>query len=160
MRGPKCKLTVSAEDQLALKRLSRSSNRQEADRARAILWSLEGQTGVMIGAAIGMHADGVRRLRHLFSLGGVDALRARPRTGRPATRGETVLACARVILCEPGQPRWTLPLLGAEIERRCGVRISMAWLSTLLRKASLGVVPEARAPGAKANKRPNTRVGG
>jgi transposase len=115
-------------------RLSRSSDRKEADRARAILWSLDGQTGEMIGQVIGMRADGVRHLRQLFGSGGVDALRARPRTGRPGTKGEAALACAKVILGEPEQTLWTLPRLKAEIERRCGVAISVSRLSIMLRK--------------------------
>jgi transposase len=66
----------------------------------------------------------------------VQALRARPRTGRPGTKGEAALACASGILCEPGETLWTLPRLKAEIKRRCGVSISMSRLSILLRKKS------------------------
>ena len=107
MRGGKCTLTASVEDRQALERLARSSDRREADRARSIVWSLEGQSGEMIGRRIGMRADGVRRLRHLFASGGVAALRARPRTGRPGAKGAAALSCATAILSEPGETVWT-----------------------------------------------------
>lgn len=134
MRGAKCALSATKEQREALEGLARSLDRREADRARSILWSVEGQTGEMIGRRIGMRADGVRRLRHLFAVGGVDALRARPRTGRPGAKGATALACATTILCEPGETIWTLPRLKAQIERRCGIALSLSWLSILLRK--------------------------
>lgn len=157
MGRPQCKLTASAEDRLALEQLSRSSDRREADRARAVLWSLDGKTGAQIGAVIGMRADGVRRLRHLFLSGGVAALRARPRTGRPGTRGEAALACARQILDEAGEVLWTLPRLQTEIERRCGIAISVARLSMLLRKkgALPGAGPGTPSRGGKTSRPSN-----
>ena len=134
MRGAKCALSATMEQREALEGLARSLDRREADRARTILWSVEGQTGEMIGRRIGMRADGVRRLRHLFVVGGVDALRARPRPGRPGAKGARALACATTILGEPGETIWTLPRLKAQIERSCGIAISLSRLSVLLRK--------------------------
>jgi transposase len=134
MRGAKCALSATAEQRDVLEGLARSLDRREADRARSILWSLDGETGETIGRRIGMRADGVRRLRHLFAAGGADALRARPRTGRPGAKGATALACAAAILAEPSERIWTLPRLKAEIERRCGVAISLSRLSIMLRK--------------------------
>jgi transposase len=155
-------LTASAADRAALERLARSSDRREADRARAILWSLDGQTGEMIGRTIGMRADGVRRLRQAFALGGVDALRARPRTGRPGAKGAAALSCARVILSEPGETLWTLPRLKAEIERRCGISISVSRLSIMLRQkgASPGADRGTRSRDARTRKPSNVRVFG
>ena len=104
---------MAHEQQEALEGLARSLDRREADRARTILWSVDGQTGEMIARRIGMRADGGRRLRHLFVVGGVEALRARPRTGRPGAKGVAALACASSILAEPGETIWTLPRLKA-----------------------------------------------
>lgn len=162
MRGGKCILTASAEDRAALERLARSSDRREADRARSILWSLDGQTGEMIGRVIGMRADGVRRLRQVFVSGGVDALRARQRTGRPGAKGAAALACAKAILSEPGETLWTLPRLKSEIERRCGITISVSRLSILLRKkgASPGVGPGTRSRGGRTAKPSSARASG
>lgn len=160
MRGGQCVLTASADDRAALEILSRSSDRLEADRARSILWSLDGQTGEMIGRLIGMRADGVRRLRHIFALGGVDALRARPRTGRPGTKGAAALDGAKVILSEPGEILWTLPRLKAEIERRCAITISVSRLSILLRKkgAFPGAARGTPSKGARTAKPSNARA--
>ena len=160
MRGGKCALRASAQDRLALEQLTGSSDRREADRARSVLWSLDGQTGEMIGRTIGMRADGVRRLRHLFALGGVAALRARPRTGRPGAKGAAALCCATAILSEPGERIWTLPRLKAEIERRCGISISLSRLSIMLRKkgGSPGAGPGTPSKGARTKKPSSARA--
>lgn len=162
MRGGKCALTASAEDRAALARLARSSDRREADRARSILWSLDGRTSEMIGRTIGMRADGVRRLRHVFASSGVDALRARPRTGRPGEKGAAALRCATAILSEPGETAWTLPRLKAAIERRCAIVISVSRLSILLRKkgASPGAGHGIRSRGARTSKPSRVRASG
>lgn len=161
MRGGKCALTASAADRSALEQLARSLDRREADRARSILWSLDGQTGEMIGRAIGMRADGVRRLRHLFASGGVEALRARPRTGRPGGRGAMALDCAAAILSQPGETLWTLPRLKAEIAR-CGIAISVSRLSILLRKkgGSPGVGRVTPSRAARTRKPSSARASG
>ena len=162
MRGGKCALTASVEERLALEGLTRSSDRREADRARSVLWSLEGQTGEMIGRRIGMRADGVRRVRHLFASGGVDALRARPRTGRPGAKGAAALVCATAILGESGETIWTLPRLQAEIARRCEVGISLSWLSILLRKKGglPGAGPGTPSRGGRTSKPSSARACG
>ena len=99
-----------------------------------MLWTLDGQDGPTIGRALGVRADRVRKWRGVFRAGGVEALRSRPRTGRPGGRGAAALACAREILSQPGRTVWTLPRLKAEIGRRVGLTISPARLSTLLRQ--------------------------
>jgi transposase len=145
MSGPFC-LTATAEERSALEALSRSSDRGEADRARALLLSLDGHTSAAIGATLRTRADSVRRWRSWFATGRVAALRSRPRSGRPPVRGTAALACAEAILADPGRTVWTLPRLKAEIARRTGVAISVSRLSVLLRKkgASPGAVPGTR----------------
>src|SRR5436309_1532838 len=56
-----------------LERLGRSAARREADRARAVLWSLEGETSPTIAARLGVRAEQVRRWRAAFRRGGVEA---------------------------------------------------------------------------------------
>jgi hypothetical protein len=84
--------------------------------------------------ALGGRADRVRKWRGLFRVGEVEALRSRPRTGRPGDRGAAALARARAILAQPGRTVWTLRRLQAEIMRRSAVGISPARLSVLLRQ--------------------------
>ena len=127
-------LVATAAQCAALGVLSRSMARGEADRARAILWTLTGQDGATIGRALGVRADRVRHWRGSFRAGGVDALRSRPHTGRPGDRGAAALACAQAILAEAGRTVWTLPRLKAEILRRSEVAISPSRLSILLRQ--------------------------
>ena len=129
-------LVASAEQQAALRELAGSAVRGEADRARAVLLTLVGWTAGQIGEAFGVGEDTVRRWRHWFAQGGVDALRATLAPGPAAERGERALACARELLAAPVQdrPNWALPRLRAEIEARTGVRVSQSHLSVLLRE--------------------------
>lgn len=128
---------VATPEQVAqLKELARSDRRDEADRARAILLSLEGWTSGRLAAVFGVSADSVRHWRVWFSTGGAEALRAHPPPGPSAAKGEWALAVAEEVLDAPvaDRPNWTLPRLQAEIERRTEVRISKSRLSVVLRK--------------------------
>ena len=113
-----------------MQELARSERRDEADRARAILLSLEGWTSQAIGAAFAVTAGSVRHWRNGYTTGGVAAL------GPSGERGLRALAIAATILSEPveNRPNWTLPRLRAEIARRGGPPISKSRLSVLLRQ--------------------------
>src|SRR3954468_17142318 len=99
-----------------LERLGRSAARREADRARAVLWSLEGETSATIAARLGVRAEQVRRWRPPVRSAGVAALRARPRPGRAPSKREAALAVARDLLAAPvaDRPVWTLARLAAQ----------------------------------------------
>src|SRR5215212_5612556 len=108
--GRRCVLAADGERHAELERLSRSAARREADRARAVLWSLDGETGAAIAARLGVRAEQVRRWRSAVRSGGVAALRARPRPGRAPRKREAALAVARDVLATPvaDRPVWTL----------------------------------------------------
>src|SRR5439155_3258598 len=84
----KSKLTADAAEQATLRALSKSEQRGEADRARAILLTLEGRKAEEIAAVLGVHVSTVRNWRGYFAHGGVAGLRrrrgrdSRPRSGR------------------------------------------------------------------------------
>jgi transposase len=131
------KLAITEEQERDLLALSRSSDRGEADRARAMLMSAAGSTGPQIGQVFGVRADQVRKWRSHFREGGVDALRARPRTGRPDTKAKAALAVVKEILSAENatlDATWTCPRLAKEVEARTGVSITAAHLSEVLRK--------------------------
>jgi transposase len=130
------RMTASGAQVAELRELSRSPRRDEADRARAILLSLEGWTSEAIGTAFGVTADSVRHWRNWYATGGVEALRAAVVPGPSGERGLQALSIAAAILAEPVQNRsnWTLPRLQAEIERRGGPPLSTSRLSLLLRE--------------------------
>lgn len=142
------RLSATPEQVVELKVLSRSEVRGEADRARAILLTLEGWTSVELSKAFGATADSVRHWRHWFATGGVEALRSTLAPGPSPQKGEKALAVARELLLEPveNRPHWTLPRLQAEIERRAGLSISKSRLSILLREkgGSVGADPGTR----------------
>src|SRR4051812_50073464 len=81
-------LAVGEAGRAALERLSRSAARREADRARAVLWSLGDETSTVIATRLGVRAEQVRRWRSPFRRGGGEGPRSRPRPGRtPRQRG-------------------------------------------------------------------------
>jgi transposase len=156
-------LAVGADGRAALERLGRSGVRGEADRARAVLWSLDGETSAAIAARLGVRAEQVRRWRAAFRAGGAAALRSRPRPGRPPRKREAALAVAREVLGGPitDQPVWTLARLAREIEARAGETISSGHLSVVLRKgATAGAAPGTRSRGARTGTRSSARASG
>ena len=63
------KIRADGDERAALRLLARSGHRAEADRARAILLTLEGREAAGIAAALGVHVSTVREWRGLFTEG-------------------------------------------------------------------------------------------
>ena len=118
---------ISAEQREELRALARSFDREEADRARAILLSLEGWTSERIAAAFGVRTDSVRSWWWIFGRKGVAGLRA---------KAQAALSVIEPVLAPDVAERanWTLPRLQDEIERRTGERIAKSRLSVVLKK--------------------------
>lgn len=128
---------LTLQERAALEALSRSRLRAEADRARAILLSAQGWSSPAIAEVVAVRADSIRRWRHQYRCGGIEALRAHRPPGRPAYLGARALEALKVILNAPKPaeaPPWTLPRLQTEVEWRTGVRLSQPYISRLLRK--------------------------
>src|SRR6476660_2303130 len=152
----KSMLTADAAEQAALRDLSKSEQRGEADRARAILLTLEGRRAGEIAAVLGVHSSTVSNRRGYFAHGGVAGLRRRPRPGQQAKIGPHAGAIAVAILTEDARhdSGWTLPRLCAEIARRGGPAISPRWLSHQLRQRGLPSGARAtRSKGARTQPR-------
>lgn len=129
-------LSASEAQSAALTALAGSRERGEADRARAVLLTLNGWTSGRIAEAFGVREDTVRLWRSDFMKGGVEALKASVAPGPAPVKSEAALRVALPLLAEPvaDRPNWTLPRLRGEIEAREGVRISRSQLSKALRK--------------------------
>src|ERR671916_907831 len=80
----KSMLTADAAEQAVLRALSKSEQRGEADRARAILLTLEGRDAGEIAAVLGVHVSTVRNWRGYFSPRGGAGRPPRPRAGAAA----------------------------------------------------------------------------
>ena len=159
--GRGCVLTAGEAGRAELERLSRSAVRGEADRARAVLWSLAGETSAAIAARLGVRAEQVRRWRVAVRSGGVAALRSRPRPGRTPRKREAALAVAREVLDGPAadRPVWTLARLAAEVAARTGETVSPGHLSVVLRKgATAGAGRGTPSRGGRA-RTPSTTPG-
>lgn len=132
----KSPVAATAEQRAALRELAGSRDRGEADRARAILLTLDGWTSPQIGEAFAVREDTVRLWRSDFARGGAAALKRRIAPGPEPVKALAALKVAGAVLAEPVADRvnWTLPRLAQEIERREGVSISRSRLSVVLRK--------------------------
>src|ERR1700750_2585494 len=120
--GGRGELAVDEAGRAELERLGRSAARREADRARAVLWSLDGETSATIAARLGVRAEQARRRRPAVRSGRGAAARAVP--------GD--LRAARVA----DRPVWTRARLAAEIRARTGETVSPGHLSLVLRKGA------------------------
>jgi len=151
----KSKLTADAAEWAALRNLSKSEHRGEADRARAILLRLEGQRAEAIAGALGVHVSTVRNWRGYFAHSGVAGLRRRKAPGRQAVIGPHAGAIAAAILNDDTRHDggWTLGRLCAEIARRGGPAISPRWLSHQLRQRGLPSAARATPSQAARTKR-------
>ena len=119
--------------------LSRSRDRGEADRARALLLTLSGWTRGQIAEAFGVREDPVRVWRSTFITGGIEALKTSVAPGPAPVKAECALAVAEEVLSGPvaDRPNWTLPRLADEIEKRAGVRLSCSRLSVVRRQRGI-----------------------
>jgi transposase len=150
-------------ERAALRALSKSEQRGEAHRARAILLTLEGRKAEEIAAVLGVHISTVRNWRGYFVHGGVAGLRRRPRPGQQAKIGPHAGAIAAAILDEDVRHDggWTLPRLCAEIAHRGGPAISPGWLSHQLRQRGLSSVARATpSRGARTQRQLRRAING
>lgn len=134
----KSPVRASDEQRAALSVLAASSERGEADRARAVLLTLAGWTSARIAEAFGVREDTVRLWRSDFARGGVDALKAHLAPGPVPVKSEAALRVATPLLEQPvaDRPNWTIARLRAKVEAETGLRISRSHLSRTLRKKS------------------------
>jgi len=130
------RLTATVEQRAALAAIACGRDRAEADRARAILLTVDGWTSPRIAEAFGVRDDTVRLWRCDFMRGGVDALKASPAPGAAPVKAQAALKIATPLLCAPvaDRPNWTLARLADAIASREGVTISRSQLSKVLRQ--------------------------
>jgi transposase len=125
---------ASDEQRRALEGLAASRERGEADRARAVLLTLNGWTSARIAEAFGVREDTVRLWRSDFMRGGAEALKTSIAPGPLPFKTEAALRVITPLLEAPvaNRPNWTIPRLMAEIEKREGIKIGRSQLSKVL----------------------------
>ena len=93
-------------------------------RARVILLSAAGVSGVDIAAQLALSPESVSRIRRRFAATGVDGLRDQPKAGRRdhAVPADTVDRIVHLALSPPpaGRSRWTTRLLAKAVGRTSG----------------------------------------
>jgi transposase len=95
-----------------------------ARRARVILLSAAGMSGVAISERLELSPEAVSRIRHRFVGAGVDSVWEQPKAGRRdhAVPPETIEQIVHLALSPPpaGRSRWTTRLLGQAVGRTSG----------------------------------------
>jgi transposase len=146
-------LEATSKERRELEILAKSRDRQEADRARAIVLSLQGIGRKQIAETLLVSVDQVSRWRGQYHRDRVDAIRAQPHLGRPPELAAAALPVVEEILAEPVPEGmvWTVARLAREVQRRSGVEISESWLSVVMRKkgVSAGVARGTRSRAGK-----------
>jgi transposase len=127
---------ATPEERKELRAVARSSDREEADRARALLLSLAGWSSFRIAEAFAVKPDSVRHGRWIFSRKGVAGLRARKAPGPEPVKARAALTVVETLLSEDvlsedvsERARWTLLRLQKAIAAQTGVSISRSRLS-------------------------------
>jgi transposase len=136
----KSPVRANDEQRQALEGLAASPDRGEADRARAILLTLDGWSSTRIAEVFRVREDTVRLWRGDFLRGGIEALKASKYAGPAPVKTEAALRVVTPLLEVPvaDRPNWTIPRLIAEIKAREGVTIGRSQLSKALRKKTSG----------------------
>ena len=126
---------ASDDQRAALEVLAVSRNRGEADRARAILLTLDGWTSARIAEVFRVREDTVRFWRGDFARGGVEAIKASVYAGPPPVKTEAALRVCAPLLEAPvaNRANWTIPRLIAEMRRSSCSRCAMKSALRLVR---------------------------
>jgi transposase len=121
-------------------------------RLQAGRMMLAGKTPAQAAHAVGVARQTAYTWKGLLDEGGIDALRAMPKRGRPARLDEVQLkALGRALLDKPtehgfGTELWTLKRVGTLIERLYGVKFGQTQIWRLLGGLGFSVQkPERRA---------------
>ena len=121
----------------------RTASHWRVIRARVVLLSAEGQSITQVGAALSLDPQVVRRWRKRFIACGVDGLKDRQRTGRPAAIPARVWQKIATLVVQPPTKfglqlgRWSVRELSAILKLRYGWSVSSASVSRFLRSMAL-----------------------
>ena len=151
----KSPVKANDEQRAELHELSRSDDRGEADRVRAILLTLEGWTSPAIAAVFCVREDTVRFWRSTFARGGVQAVKARTAPGMPPEKTEAILRVVEPLLEAPvaNRPNWTIPRLIEEVRKKERITVSPSTMSKALRKKIPISAAPAHAEGTPGRRR-------
>jgi transposase len=146
MRGPRAQVVVLArEDRERLERIERAatSEQREVLRARIILQAAEAASNEAIGRGLGVTDRTARKWRARYVADGMEGLKDRRRSGRPA-RLDGVVRCQVIRLaCRPVpqeycRTEWTLcSIRNALLEAEVSEVISTSTIGRILRHADL-----------------------
>jgi transposase len=131
-------LTAEEEAELRRRAAARALPARTVERAKMIVLLHEGERAPAVAERLGVGADVVRGWLKRFNAEGLDGLKDRPRSGRPATyTPEQVGAVVGAALTSPealGLPfaSWTLDRLAAHLREARGIPIKRTRIGEIL----------------------------
>jgi transposase len=143
--APVCLRELTAEEHAAVMKLahSRTAPAPLVQRAQIIWRARRGETASAIAAGVNLDGETVRKRIHRFNREGLDALKDRPRSGRPPTYSAAQTAAViATALTKPqtlGLPfaAWTLDRLGAYLQEEKGIAIRRSRIDEILLQEGL-----------------------
>jgi transposase len=143
--APVCLRELTAEERATVTRLahSRTAPAQRVQRAQMIWQAACGETASAIAARVQLDGETVRKRIHRFNREGLDALKDRPRSGRPPTysaeQTATVIATALTKPRTLGLPfaAWTLDRLATYLHEEKDIAIQRSRIDEILLQEGL-----------------------
>jgi transposase len=137
---PVCLRDLTADESATVKRLAHSHTApaQSVQRAQIIWRASRGESASAIAARLGLDGETVRKRIRRFNAEGLEALKDRPRSGRPPTysieQTATVIATALTKPQTLGLPftSWTLDRLAAYLHEQKGIAMQRSRIDEIL----------------------------
>jgi len=133
-------LKLTKEQELALRSEIKGGDGRAVRRAQVVRLLSQGLGATEIGKLLGISNSAVHKIRNAFRRDGLEALRDKPRPGRPSKADANYVACLKAAVSK--SPRdfgyifscWTLARLREHLGRQCKIWLSPPQLSRLLRR--------------------------
>jgi transposase len=157
--GVALSLEITADEEKALRSLTKSRDREEADRARVILKLQANQNSSEVAGELGLHPVAIRRIKRRFLKSRLSGIPTKKQTGRPPTKREAILDCLRSLeICGRLQSNQTgvfsTAQIAHQVEKDKGIRVHPSTVRAALKKggiAGVGCVIASEASATHAS---------
>ncbi len=153
--GVSLSLEITTDEEKALQALTKSSDREEADRARVILKLQANKNSAEVAGELGLHPVAIRRIKRRFLKSRLLGIPTKKQTGRPPVKREAILDCLRSLeICGRLQSNQTGVFSAAQIahqvEQDKGIKVHPSTVRAALKKGGIAGVGCATASEASA----------
>jgi transposase len=153
--GVALSLEITAQEEEALKALTKSHDREEADRARIVLKLQANQNSSQIAKDLGLHPVAIRRIKRRFLKSRLLGIPTKKSTGRPPIKREAILDCLRSLdICGRLQSNQTgvfsTAQIAHQVEQDKGIKVHPSTVRSALKKGDIAGVGCATVSEASA----------